>query len=245
MKQKRSAHFTIYQIERGVYFALAFLFLLFFFILPGDDGTVNNILTAALLFILFYHFIFSRIYPPLDLIYTKRMFRPFFTPVKGWKKGEKDQGDRKGALIVLIIYILYISIAAAFTYLDLFVTWNLLMAWTFFLMGLNNIFIYKICLVRLLAMKKTNCCMDCRINGWDDMLIFSVLPLLFAAYQPLNIVNTVLILVIMAFSLIHLFLWEVGLIRNPERFFPGTNAQLCCKNCLKTKCIGKVKGKFR
>ena len=81
-------------------------------------------------------------------------------------------------------------------------------------------------------------------NGWDDMLIFSVLPLLFATGEPLNQVNTGLIVLILAASVLHLILWEARLILFPERFFPWTNARLRCKSCKKRPCVGTVKGKF-
>lgn len=239
----------IYLAERSAYFLLSFFYLLFPFILPMDNKTVNTFLTLALGIIILYHLVLTRLWPPLDLIYTKRMFRRFYTPAVLEKEEllpppALQKGDRKGTMIVLAIYFIYIFTAAAITYFTDIVTWNLLTAWIFFLMGLNNIFIYKICLMRLLAMRNTNCCMDCRINGWDDMLIFSVLPLLFAAGEPLNQVNTGLIVLILAASVLHLILWEAGLVLFPERFFPWTNARLRCQSCKKRPCVGTVKGKF-
>ena len=83
-----------------------------------DNKTVNTFLTVALGIIILYHLILTRLWPPLDLIYTKRMFRRFYTPAVLEKKEllpppALRKGDRKGTLIFYIYfhsggyYILY------------------------------------------------------------------------------------------------------------------------------------------
>ena len=235
----------IYLLERCVYFSAALLFLIIPTFFSLNNESINTLLTITLVAIFIYHFIVSRLQTPVNTIYSNRMFKRFYKQVHYEETCMQAKVNRKGDNVVLTVYFMYVFAVAVCAYFHWLVTWNSLMFGVLFLLGLNNVFKYKVCLIKLWIYKNTNCCMDCHINGWDDMLIFSILPFMVWVYSPLSWINYVLIAAISASALITLVLWEGGLYFFPERFFPETNAQLCCENCCKEKCVGREKRKYQ
>lgn len=234
----------VYLIERCVYFSAAALFLIVPAYFSFSNDMVNKLLTITLILIFVYHFVISRMKTPVNTIYSNRMFKRYYKKVNYNTTYRPAKVKRKGDNIVLTIYFMYVFAVAICAHFHWLVTWNSLMFGVLFLLGLNNIFKYKVCLIKLWVYKDTNCCLDCHINGWDDMLIFSILPFMILTYSPLSWINWALIVVISASAVVNLILWEGGLYFFPERYFPETNAQLRCENCNKKLCVGREKHKY-
>lgn len=236
----------IYLVERCVYFVMAVLCLLVPEFYSINNRLRNIIISTILLLIFIHHFIVCRLPTPFNTIHCNRMFKRYFNPVKGKNKKirRKKNINWKGDSVVLTIYFLYILTVAICSHLNWLISWNILLFGILFLLGLNNIFKYKICLIKLLAYKNTNCCADCHINGWDDILIFSILPFLVVVCKPLCLFNYILIGIITLSSVVNLILWEGGQYLYPERFSPETNQSLSCENCKKEKCVGKKGHRF-
>ncbi|MBP3322498.1 MAG: hypothetical protein J6M12_09085 [Clostridia bacterium] len=78
---------------------------------------------------------------------------------------------------------------------------------------------------------KNKCCATCRIYNWDFPMMCT----------PLWLVPGIFSRVLAVMSLGILLVWELSLIRHPERFSENTNACLSCKNCKEPVCRGKRK----
>lgn len=235
----------IYVIERYIYFLTSIFFLFIPVLYPLGNSDINILLSVSLSLIYIYHFVISRLKTPMNTIFSNRMFKSSYAVPTTKPKTKAKVVNRRGDIIVLTIYFLYVFTVFLCAYFRILITWNILMSGVLFLLGLNNIFKYEVCLIKLWIYKDVNCCMDCHINGWDDMLIFSILPIIFMVYNSLSIFNCILIGIIIWSSVFGLVLWEGGLYFFPERFFPETNAQLCCDNCIKRKCVGRIKKKYQ
>ena len=75
-------------------------------------------------------------------------------------------------------------------------------------------------------MMKTRCCTTCRIFNWDHFMMFS--PLIFAGgFYAISLVSL---------SLVAFFLWELGIILHPERFWEHSNTALKCSECTDKLC---------
>ncbi|EHI59636.1 hypothetical protein HMPREF9473_02365 [ [Hungatella hathewayi WAL-18680] len=234
----------IYQIERYIYFALSFMILILPEIRAYDTVEKNQIITILLTAIILYHFIISRCRNRVNTIHSNRVFKKFYLPIQSERKLDKLKVDRSGDNIVIIIYFIYMFTCVILCKFQILISWNLILFWMLFLLGLNNVFKYKKCLIKEWVYKDTNCCMDCHINGWDDVLIFSILPCVLFVGEQIFAVNKILILIISIMALTGLVCWEGHLYFFPYRFFPQTNGTLACKNCIKTDCVGRMKYKF-
>jgi hypothetical protein len=76
---------------------------------------------------------------------------------------------------------------------------------------------------------KNKCCATCRIYNWDFPMMCT----------PLWLVPGVFSRVLAVMSLGILLIWELSLIRHPERFSEKTNEYLRCKNCTEKLCAHK------
>ena len=136
---------------------------------------------------------------------------------------------RRGLFGVVIVWLIYLWVIGIFKFLGL-------VSWQLFLMGasamfiLNSIFTRKICLLSVFVLhNKNNCCKSCGINAWDYLIFSSAL-----VFAPkISLIATILNICIIVFSCIIFILWEYNYHKYPERFYPETNANLSCKNCLK------------
>ena len=234
----------IYLFERCVYFLTAVLFLIIPEFVSFNNDFINKLLTVTLILILIYHFVICRLETPVNTIFSNRMFKRYYKKANYKRTYRLKKIDRKGDSIVLTIYFLYVFAIAICVYFNWLVAWNSLMFGVLFLLGLNNVFKYKVCLIKHWIYKDTNCCLDCHINGWDDILIFSALPFIILVYKSLSWINCALIIAISVGAIVNLILWEGGLYFFPERYFPETNAQLRCEHCNKKICVGRKKYKY-
>lgn len=242
MGKKRKKLIFLYNIELFIYILL---FIAYFLLSFFDNSTMgmNFSYTVALSIVIIYHFIISNIFPRLNTIHTDRIFK------KNYKEGEAEEElseiNREGDVWVIRIFILYlfgIYIGCKYHVIQ----WNWILAGMFLLLAFNNIFKYKKCLIKLLVYNnKINCCMDCHINGWDNILIFSVLPFSLIICN-LNLLNIILVSIICFFAVSGLIMWEWTLYFHPERMMPSSNQLLTCVNCRKNfYCVGEKKNLFR
>ncbi len=72
------------------------------------------------------------------------------------------------------------------------------------------------------AIMKNRCCSDCRIYGWDQLMLNS--PMIFYITTPF-----VAILIVLA--MVSFIEWEISHWRHPERFSSETNKGITCKYC--------------
>ncbi|MBR5536328.1 MAG: hypothetical protein IKU58_00320 [Clostridia bacterium] len=78
---------------------------------------------------------------------------------------------------------------------------------------------------------KNRCCTTCRIFNWDHLMMFS--PLLFVDgffARSLFLLSVVVFLV-----------WEITVLRHPERFDEGANDALKCGQCTDRLCVNAKK----
>lgn len=214
-----------------------------FFILnfAMDD---NEIIFITLIFILIYHFGLYD-FLEIDMIYSFRYRKKYFSPVNNENKiGKTINIKRKNDKIVLGIFLLFISVSIILT-LNGCLNKKLIMLGVCLLLFLNNVFKYDICLIKeLLYSSQINCCMDCHINGWDNLLIFSVLGCMILL-KDVCLLNKIVVFLIIFLSIIHFILWELNLNYRPERYFPYSNTKLTCANCKKPFCTGTKYYKFK
>lgn len=233
----------IFILERIIYFITAFLFLIIPFLLNPSNLMVNQVLTFILITLLLYHFFLSNYLKKLNTLHIGRMFLKNYIPYRPDNRTNPVRISRHGDIVVTTLFIMYLCALFVVSYFKI-ITWNILIFGLFLLLGLNNRFKYKLCLVNLIAYKnRINCCSDCHICAWDNTLIFSILPFLFYIFK-LNPINTVLIILIMLLSASEAVLWEWKLHFHPERFSPYTNDYLSCARCGKPVCNGISKKKF-
>ena len=75
-------------------------------------------------------------------------------------------------------------------------------------------------------MMGTRCCTTCRIFNWDHLMMFS--PMIFlGGFYPRTLV---------AAAVLAWVLWELSILRHPERFWEKTNTALHCASCTDKLC---------
>lgn len=125
----------------------------------------------------------------------------------------------KGALIVLICWLLVAIIISILRYLDILSNPLLLIGSCLFYIG-DVVCILFWCPFREVLMKN-RCCTQCRIYNWDTMML--ILPIVFIP----GFYSYSLFLL----ALINVGIWEITGLVHPERYCPISNANLQCMNC--------------
>jgi len=119
-----------------------------------------------------------------------------------------------GVLILVIGVVYYFNIIN--------ITWLFMLSVFFYVCDLICVLIW--CPFRLIM--KNKCCTTCRIFNWDHLMMFS--PLIFCGgFFSLS-------LVVMSF--LAWGVWELCILRYPERFSEMTNVALKCSNCTDKLC---------
>lgn len=72
------------------------------------------------------------------------------------------------------------------------------------------------------AIMRNRCCADCRIYGWDQLMLNS--PMLFY-------ITTALPAIMLVLAAIPFVEWEIAHWSHPERFYPTTNKGMTCSHC--------------
>lgn len=76
---------------------------------------------------------------------------------------------------------------------------------------------------------KNRCCVTCRIYNWDYAMMFT----------PLVFINNVFARSLFAVSMVLVLVWELTVLKNPQRFSEVTNGCLSCVNCNEKLCHHK------
>lgn len=151
-------------------------------------------------------------------------------PEGGYDKEElkcQVRERNKGALKVLIVWILVNSIFAALYFLGILdVPEMLLLSLFYYVADLICVIFY--CPFQQLMMKN-RCCVSCRIFAWGIPMMLTPMFCIISFYSTTLSIMAIFVTL----------MWEIMYHRHPERFFEISNVNLRCANCKDKMC--KVK----
>jgi len=129
----------------------------------------------------------------------------------------------KSAFRVLLVWILLGAAIGGLYFIGILAAKDLFMfTAAFYVADLVCVLIW--CPFRL--MMKNRCCTTCRIFNWDHLMMFT--PMLFIP----GFYSRSLFIV----SLTAWVIWELNVLRHPERFWEVSNEALQCRNCTEKLC---------
>ena len=131
--------------------------------------------------------------------------------------------EAKSAFIIFIVWALFIAVFGVLYHIEIIDERFLFMTSVFFYVC-DLICVLIWCPFRVFM--KNRCCTTCRIFNWDHLMMFS--PLIFIGGFAANS------LVIMAAAV--WLVWEINVLRHPERFWEKTNEALKCSSCTDKLC---------
>ena len=152
-----------------------------------------------------------------------RRFRPANQPVDPAVLKKHIQKANWGALKVLGLWLLLVGAIGALYFCRVIdAKWLLVFSVAFYVCDLICVLIW--CPFRLIMGNR--CCTTCRIFNWDHMMMFS----------PLVFVGGFFSISLVAMAILALLVWEISMLRYPERFSETTNAALRCAQCTDKLC---------
>ena len=88
---------------------------------------------------------------------------------------------------------------------------------------------------------KNRCCSTCRIYNWDFIMMFT--PMMFLIFSPFMPFAISLVMI----AIVLFVVWEINVVRHPERFSDKTNKSIQCRYCNEKLCHHKkqLKGFIR
>lgn len=200
-----------------------------------------------------FGFISEEALTPIHIVVTIMVFEVYFMPfILGkkasrdacfkWKYAKKyfkkrfslnviDPKKRHTTGVIVIWVAVWLAILAG--RLLKIITWELFMAGACVLDMLNVWFVRKHCWLSTFVMKKSNCCAECTINGWDAWMFGSAFMLCPTPNMTVFWVNMAMI----AISFVVFLVWEIDYMLYPERFFKQTNSNIGCAHCKTKKCM--------
>ncbi len=144
----------------------------------------------------------------------------WFIPKKGNNISKMQlKKHRKQASIIAIIWIVFLICEWAAIHLN-FVDHRIIIVGIIILRIADRMFVMIWCPFG--AIMKNRCCSDCRIYGWDQLMLNS--PMIFYITTPF-----VAILIVLA--TVTFIEWEISHWKHPERFSSTTNEGITCKHC--------------
>jgi len=144
----------------------------------------------------------------------------YYIPTSKKEVSEKDiKKHRRQAAIIAVIWIMFLSCEGIAIHFDI-VDQRFIIIGMMILRVADRIFVLTWCPFGYLM--KNKCCSDCRIYGWDQLMLNS--PMVFY-------IGTILPAIMLVVSAIPFIEWEVAHWKHPERFFPSTNAGMTCSHC--------------
>ena len=126
---------------------------------------------------------------------------------------------RKQASIIAIIWIVFLVCEGTAIHLNL-VNQRFIIVGMIVLRIADRLFVITWCPFG--AIMKNRCCSDCRIYGWDQLMLNS--PMIFYISMPYTAVLLIL-------AVIPFIEWEISHWRHPEKFSSTTNEGITCKHC--------------
>lgn len=222
-KTKNNILFIVEQSVAAV--LLVFFAVLNFFEI--SDKAANIMYISVIVLFFGWLFVYEKLFPKLDNAVHYKCSSKHYTPTARSNKDVKYK--RKGLLGVILLWIFYLSFIAALKFTGL-LSWKIFLIGACIMFMMNSYFVRKRCYLSVWFLhNKDNCCKNCTINNWDYAIFASAL--LFA--PKLSVVATVLNIIVIFYAVVKFVIWEYSLYKHPYRFFPETNSELSCKNCLK------------
>lgn len=128
-----------------------------------------------------------------------------------------------GAVKVLIVWSTFIAVLAALYFTGVFDGKIMfLFSVAFYVCDLICVLVW--CPFRLIM--KNRCCTTCRIFNWDHIMMFS----------PIVFIGGFFAVSLSVMGFICLLVWELNILRHPQRFSDKTNAALKCSECTDKLC---------
>ena len=150
-------------------------------------------------------------------------FRPGKTPIDYAALKKRIASANWGAVKVLVLWTLLVAVIGVLYFCHVIDrNWLLLFTVAFYVCDLICVLIW--CPSRLIMGNR--CCTTCRIFNWDHIMMFS----------PLIFVGGFFSVSLVVMAVVALLVWEIGILRHPERFSDSTNAALKCSQCTDKLC---------
>ena len=156
-------------------------------------------------------------------------FRRSANPLPPSKLAQRAKTSAKRAYVVFLVWCMLTALLGVLHKIGILGNLGLLWVSTFFYVC-DLICVLFWCPFRHFTMKN-RCCTTCRIFNWDHLMMFS--PLLF--------VNGFFARSLALLSAVVFAVWEITVLRYPERFDEGTNDALKCSQCTDRLCINAKK----
>lgn len=138
--------------------------------------------------------------------------------VDDFKLKQEIKKQNNGAVKIAVLWVIFL-ITEGISYYYNIVDAKIIILGTMSLRIIDKLFVIVWC--PLGTIMKNRCCQNCRIYGWDQLMLNS--PLVFLP----SIFSYSLIII----SLIPFIEWEIAIKRHPERFSQSSNIAIRCSNC--------------
>lgn len=227
---------STYHYLKLVFRSLLFLAALIFYIVgraQGDDRpfqflTGMPVLLLAI-FVIFAVEMLLRFFPSrLESMGCQKQFRRNFREAAPLPQGERIRlGTWRSTLAVAAAWVGLNGVLAALYYTGVIEAGIMVLISLFYSVA-DMICILFFCPFQTWFMKN-KCCGACRIYNWDYAMMFT--PLVFIG-NPFG-------LALFGMAVLLLLVWEIAVLRHPERFSAATNASLRCENCTEKLCQHK------
>ncbi len=205
---------------------ITFLIMRLFSEVPRD---IANIIYIVFISISFGYLIILGFWGIKDdpAVHCKQLEKNF--KGKAIKTDKTYKKNKRGKIKnVIILWVVYLFIVGVLRYSNI-VDWEIFLCGVCVLLGLNSYFCRLNCWLSKGFLKKSGCCMDCGINGWDLAIFASAL--IFSPY--LSVEAHLLDVTIIVISFVKLAMWEYRYRKHQYRFHKETNKKLNCQNCMK------------
>ena len=138
--------------------------------------------------------------------------------------------QNKGAAKIAVLWAIFLIAEGISYYLNI-IDIKIIILGTIGLRIIDKVFVIGWCPLGVIM--GNGCCNQCRIYGWDQLMLNSTL-----VFLP-SIFSYSLILI----SMIPFIEWEIAIKRHPERFSQSSNAAIRCSNCCEVcgRCRNKNK----
>ncbi|MCR4658481.1 MAG: hypothetical protein K5770_19965 [Lachnospiraceae bacterium] len=232
-KKIRLSKISIYHYIRFAIRSIAFVILLYYYILykVRDGIDIYSLLTTypiafIIIFIMFIAEMILRLFPSsIESPGCQKQFKKNY--IKTGKTNIVIQ-DNNAVMLVLLVWIGINFLIGAF-YLGGLLDDGIMILLSVFYSVCDMICILFFCPFQTWFLKN-KCCCTCRIYNWDYAMMFT----------PLFFIHKWYCWVLLTFAFILMVKWEIIFYKYPERFSENTNGYLGCANCPEKLCIHKT-----
>ncbi|MBQ2719500.1 MAG: hypothetical protein IJF73_05475 [Clostridia bacterium] len=182
------------------------------------------------IFLAFAIEIFLRFFPSsIESMGCQKQFRRNYVPTEEMREmgGRVRLGTWRSTLAVAGAWVALNGIIAALYYTGVLDAGILVLIALFYSVA-DMICILFFCPFQTWFMRN-KCCGSCRIYNWDYVMMFT----------PLVLIPNLFTIGLFALALVLVIVWEILVLRHPERFSEATNATLRCAHCKEKLCHHK------